>query len=282
MRSGRQGSGESRREAIERLFEAHSPAIYRLGLHTCHSGENAQDLVQETFIRAFDSWESFEGRSQERTWLYTIAVRACRRLERRRAGEPGSMAQWTDDGSTGHVGVPVEPDGPAPDPLQAVERGEAQRLVRSALASLPTGFRLPLLLKELEGMTVAEVAAILGLKPATVKTRLHRARMRLAEAILDPEAAAPLSTHEDSTCVDLIQARLEAGGRGVPFPLPAGVLCERCRSTFEALDLVGVACEALGRDRLEAAEVAALRRGVLHRIGGAASPPELEGPVPEP
>ena len=242
---------EGRREALTRLYQSHADSIYRLGLHQCSNPENAHDLVQETFLRAFRNWDSFEGRSKASTWLYTIALRACRRLERRRAGEPARTEAWDDDqndGSDLHRSS-------SPSPLDATARSEEVSRVRSALAALEDHHRLPLLLKDLEGLTIQEVSAILGLKPATVKTRLHRGRMALAAVLRStPRPCTTVHEHGDGSarsCLDLIEARMEAGDRGASFPIPPEVVCERCRSTLQALDRVTDTCALLASEAIE-------------------------------
>lgn len=232
------------REATAQLFRRYGDAVFRLGLGMCRSAENAEDLVQETFFRALRGWPSFEGRAKVTTWLYTIASRACRRMERRRAGEPRELDRYPDQGAEGGH----EPTtGPGPDPLDQLTRDQARMVVRQTVATLPAAFRLPLLLKDLEGLSVAQVAEVLDLKPATVKTRVHRARLILGRK-LGASAPPPAPDGDDHTrreCLDLIQARQEAYDRGVPFPLSPEVVCERCRPLFHAMNLSRTACDLL-------------------------------------
>ena len=89
-------SSEPAQEAIPRLFEDHGELLYNLGLKFCGTEDEAQDLVQEVFLLAFDRWDQFDGRSKPTTWLYTIAARACQRLHRRRAGEPEHMDSFEE------------------------------------------------------------------------------------------------------------------------------------------------------------------------------------------
>ena len=74
--------------AIPRLLDAHGDRIFAVGIQLCGSRDDAEDLIQETFLRPFRSWKQFKGHSAPSTWLYRIAVRACHRLQRRRSGEP--------------------------------------------------------------------------------------------------------------------------------------------------------------------------------------------------
>ncbi len=76
----------SRDEAIPQLLEEHGCMVLSLGRRMCNSAEEAEDLVQETFLQAYRSWSQFEGRSTVKTWLYTIAMRTCQRLQRKKSG----------------------------------------------------------------------------------------------------------------------------------------------------------------------------------------------------
>jgi RNA polymerase sigma-70 factor (ECF subfamily) len=230
---------------------AYADHIYGLGLRLCDDPDKAQDLVQETFLRALKSWSGFDGRSKPSTWLYTIASRACQRMERRRAGEPRHMSgleQLLPTGETTVVDVPATDETPA----EWVEREDVVRAVRAAIHSLPIHFRLPLVLKEIEGMSVEDVARVLGIKPATVKTRLHRARLLVREALSRPlpHREAHDTHSSEGQCLDLLWAKQEALDRGVDFPIPAEQLCDRCRSVFATLDMATDVCHALGDVKL--------------------------------
>lgn len=233
------------REAIPRLLEKHGDLIYSLGLRLCDTPDAAEDLVQETFLRALRSWEGFEGRSRPSTWLYTIATRACRRMQRRKAGQPRRMEPLSRLLPSGDEGVVQIPAGD--DPEEEAARREAVEAVRAAIAELPLDFRLPFVLKEMAGFSVAEVSDVLGVKEATVKTRLHRARLRVREAVAGslPRRAAPPPDHDREECLALLRAKQMALDRDVAFPLDDDVLCERCRSLFRTLDLTRDACAAL-------------------------------------
>ena len=165
-----------------------------------------------------------------------------------------------------------------PDPFEAAARNEQVEWVRHAVAGLPEHHRLPLLLKDLEGLSISEVAAILGLKEATVKTRLYRGRMALASALV-AQPVAESHTPEGAgaqACLDLLQARMDADNRGVPFPVPPEVVCDHCRRTLEALDRVADACLVLSADRMAPAESRALLqsiRDVVSEGGHVPSPP---------
>lgn len=228
-------------KAIARLFEEHGGLIYNLGLRLCRSPECAQDLVQETFLRAFRNWPQFEGRSSPATWLFTIAMRTYKRVGRRLKGygvQPlaNLLPAWEEkipDIRCGEEG-----------PLDEVLRQEEQETIYHAMGSLPIDFRVTLTLKSIVEFSVAEVAAVLGIKEATVKTRIHRARLLLRKGLVKPPPRRKASPIEPSqqVCLDLLYANQQALDRGVEFPLAKGELCSRCRVLFATLDLAYDAC----------------------------------------
>jgi len=248
------------RQAIPRLVDAHGGRLYGLGLKLCGNPEDAEDLVQEVFLQAYRKWHQFEGRSDPSSWLYTIGARACQRMHRRRSGEPARMEPLA-------ALLPNEddavPDPEAEGPLDAQLRREAREVIDRALLALPPDFRLTLVLKDIAELSVSEVAEILGIKEATVKTRVHRGRLALRKAMLDElpigregrpgrssrsdqaqGAARPAehAKHPRSVCLELLRGKQEALDRGVEFPVAHELLCERCEALFSSLDLARDLC----------------------------------------
>jgi RNA polymerase sigma-70 factor (ECF subfamily) len=143
----------------------------------------AQDLAQEVFITVFKSIDSFRGDSRLGTWLYRVAINHCKNrikyLDRRstRAHDVIDDANEGDVSDGGAVGArPARPD-------EAMEGSELERAVQRALASLEQEHRELIVLRDLEGLAYEEIVAITGLPDGTVKSRLHRARAALREAI---------------------------------------------------------------------------------------------------
>jgi RNA polymerase sigma-70 factor (ECF subfamily) len=240
--------------AVSLLLEEHGGKIYALGLRLCGGEADAQDLVQETFLSAFRHWQGFEGRAKASTWLYTIAARACQRLHRKRAGEPAHLASVEELLPSRQRGVPdtaLLADG-EDDPETAQLRRETRERVQRALAAIPPHFRIPLVLKDIAELPLAEIASALGIKEATVKTRVHRARLALRQVLAEglPERAAAAPSHERRVCLDLLRAKQEAMDRGETLPVRESELCERCRSLFDTLELTRDTCLALGRGEL--------------------------------
>jgi RNA polymerase sigma-70 factor (ECF subfamily) len=248
--------------AVGRLFDEHGRALYRLGVRFCGSADEAQDLVQDVFLQAFRSWEQFDGRSAPSTWLYTIAARRCQRRHRRRAGEPRALMSLSS--LLPASGDPVVDLASDSSPFDEALRAQMEERVAVAIAALPAVLRLPLILADIADVPLEDVARVLGVKIGTVKSRVHRARLRVRQTVA---AALPSRTpappeHERRFCLDLLTAKQEAMDRGVPFPVRDGDVCERCRSLFATLDLTRDTCRRLAAGDMPA-EVAALARGAL-------------------
>ncbi len=249
--SSKDFAGQSPQVAIPELFERHGRELHSLGRRICGSPDKADDLVQETFLRAFRKWHQFEGRSSPKTWLFSIAARICSRLNRRRAGEPARLEPLSELLPVGQRTIPQIPAvGNRPDELLLTD--ELRAVVDSAISKLPIHFRLPLVLKDLAELSVQEVASVLGLKEATVKTRVHRARLYLRKQIARklPHKQAGEADHSRQVCLDLLKAKQEALDRGVDFPYADQELCDRCRSLFSTLDLTFNICGAIAGGRL--------------------------------
>ena len=163
------------REAFEELVRRHADRLYavvrRLGL----SREAAQEVTQESFLRAWRGIAAFHGQALFFTWLYRIGVNeAKRRLER----EPARALL----GSLDEEGAP-EPSDVRDEPHARVTQAELRGALAEAVRALPPKYRAPLILRDIENLSTAEAAAILGLGEAAFKSRLHRARVAVREAI---------------------------------------------------------------------------------------------------
>lgn len=236
-------AGDAREVAIPKLLEREGGRLYSLGRRLCGGPEAAEDLVQEVFLEAYKGWDRFEGRSSASTWLYSIAGHACQRMQRKRVGEPREMASLDAllpfAADTMVDVASLEHDDGSEDRREAVE---------AAITSLPEDFRLPLVLKDILGLSLAEIAPILGLKEATVKTRVHRARLKIRAALEEvlPRRPSTPFAYEKQVCLDLLQTKQEAIDRDVAFPMN-DIVCERCRALFSTMDLAGQVCRDLGQ-----------------------------------
>jgi len=145
------------------------------------------------------------------------------------------------------------PAASAPPPETRDER-ELRRRLDGALRRIPRPFRVALVLKDIADFSLEETAEILGVQPATVKTRVHRGRLHLRRALEADGVFAPLPPTEvpKRVCLDLLHAKLEAMDRGVAFPLPHGEICDRCLALFRSLELAQDACASLREGRVPA------------------------------
>jgi RNA polymerase sigma-70 factor, ECF subfamily len=169
------------RVEFARLVEAYSPHIYRLALKMLDNPQDAEDILQETFIKAFRSLNGFDGRSKVSTWLYRIATNEALMLIRKRKPDSISLQE------------PVENIEGEQEPLQIVDwcclpedellSTEVRRQLDKAVESLPHSLRLVFLLRDIEGLSTRETAEVLDLTETAVKTRLSRARLRLREEL---------------------------------------------------------------------------------------------------
>ncbi|MFY9341095.1 MAG: RNA polymerase sigma factor, partial [Planctomycetota bacterium] len=159
-------------DAIERLLDLHGDRLHTIASRLCRNRHDADDLVQETFLQAFRKWRQFAGDADPMSWLYTIAARACRRLHRRRAGAPKQTLPLDDEAPFAARLVAVA------DGADAGVRAELRGRLEAAIARLPVTFRMPLVLKDVLGFEVDTIAPILGVAATTVRTRVHRARLR--------------------------------------------------------------------------------------------------------
>ncbi|HPF38470.1 MAG TPA: RNA polymerase sigma factor [Phycisphaerae bacterium] len=232
--------------ALQRLVDEYGGQLFHLAYRFCGSREEAEDLVQEVFMQAFRAWGAFRGESDEKTWLFRIAARACQRMHRKRAGEPadiGSLHDLLPFGEPLIAAIPSEQE----DAVQQQIRKEAGARIEREIAALPDEFRVPILLKEIVGFGVDDIAQILDIPVATVRSRVHRARLKLRaaldEAIPRGAGVAPPPAYAEQTCLDLLDAKQDALDRGVPFD--NAIICDRCRSVFASLDLTQEICRAM-------------------------------------
>lgn len=162
--------------AFEALVTAYQKQVYNLALRTVGNPEDAADLSQEAFLRAYRSIGSFRGDSKFSVWLYRLTTNICIDFLRSKGRKPTvSLTMENDDEETQELDVADDRF----DPEENFQRAELQRAVQRGLNSLPEEFRTILILRELEGMSYAEIGEILHLEEGTVKSRLFRARSRL-------------------------------------------------------------------------------------------------------
>jgi RNA polymerase sigma-70 factor (ECF subfamily) len=167
--------------AVRAIIKANNRRLYRLARGILRNDGEAEDVVQETYVRAFTHLNEFRSESSLSTWLSRIAMNeALGRLRRERPSiELSSLPQGALEAQI--IQFPLI--SAADDPEKSMAQREIQHVVEGAIDELPEPFRIVFITRVLEGMNVEETAEILDLKPETVKTRLHRARTMLRENV---------------------------------------------------------------------------------------------------
>jgi RNA polymerase sigma-70 factor (ECF subfamily) len=167
--------------AIRAIMQANNRRLYRLARGILRNDGEAEDVVQETYVRAFTHLDSFRGDSSFATWLGRIAINEA--LGRLRSQRPS--VEWTtlEPGFLEAQIIQFPVSAISEDPERTMAQREIQKVVEHAIDDLPEAFRIVFITRVIEGMNVEETADILGLKPETVKTRLHRARAMLRDNV---------------------------------------------------------------------------------------------------
>ena len=165
-------------DAFEALVTAYQKQVYNLALRTVGNEEDAADMTQEAFLRAYRSLGSFRGDSKFSVWLYRLTTNICIDFLRSRGRRPTvSLTAADEDEEPQELDVADDRF----DPVQSLERAELRRAVQRGLASLPEDYRRILMLRELSGLSSAEIGQVLRLEEGTVKSRLFRARKKLCD-----------------------------------------------------------------------------------------------------
>ena len=181
-------------DAFAQLVEANQNRIYSLALRMVGNPEDAADLAQEAFLSAWRGLERFQGEAAFSTWLYRLASNACidflRKEKRKRAAGGVLSLDDTEEGATLDL-----PDYDA-DPHQQLEQSEVRRAIADGLAGLSPEHRNVLTLREISGLSYAEIADLLGLEEGTVKSRISRARLALRKKLVETGNFSPYASSE--------------------------------------------------------------------------------------
>ncbi len=163
-------------EAFGLLVERHQRFAYNLALRVVGSSQDAEDLAQEAFVRAWLAIRNFRLEAQFSTWLFRIVTNLCyNRL-------PGLRRELAELGQDSLADLPDEP-APDLDPAAGLEAGELRRYLHRRIDELPEGYRLLIVLRYQQGLSYEEIAQAVSLPLGTVKTGLFRARERLRQAL---------------------------------------------------------------------------------------------------
>jgi len=167
--------------AFEKLVRMYDRQIFRVAQHITQNREDAEDITQDVFMKAYGKLDQFQGNSKFSTWLTRIAVNeSLMRLRKRKTSRTVSMDQdvQTEEGS-----IPRDFADWTPDPEQQYSSSELNEILQKTIAGLSPGFRTVFTLRDIENLSTEETAAALGLSVPAVKSRLLRARLQLRERL---------------------------------------------------------------------------------------------------
>lgn len=169
----------------ERVFLDYAPRVYNLARRMLNNDADAEDVTQDVLLQVVRKLDSFRGESAFPTWLHRVTVNAALAHRRKRAGRdrhraPESLDTILDHGDHARSG-PVHPWSVSPD--KAALDAETQELIESAIAKLPEGYRDVYVLADVEGLSNADIGDLLELSLPAVKSRLHRARLAMRDAL---------------------------------------------------------------------------------------------------
>jgi len=200
-------------EALGRLLASHTPQLYRVALRVLGTPEDAEDALQEGLLQVVQHFQEFEGRSRFSTWLTRVVINAAlMQLRRRRRVVMTSIDEKLDPDALSLADTFTDP-GPNPEEMCAQE--ESRQILRRKLRTLPAAYGSALWLRDLQGMSTREAAEAMGIPEGSLKSHLHRARLRLRD-----EVGAGLGSHKtlraarcDPTTVGIGSAWVDGRGR---------------------------------------------------------------------
>jgi RNA polymerase sigma-70 factor (ECF subfamily) len=170
-------------EAMEKIVKRYEESLFNFGLRMCGQMQDAEDIMQDTFLNAFKGLENFREETKLRNWLFRIAAHACLRKRRKKKFQPDRELPL--DSFLPREGADVKFEIPdlSSDPAKELLRSELKQVIDDAVRSLPPKYKLVFNLRDMEGFSTEETAEMLGISLQSVKTRLHRARLYLRESI---------------------------------------------------------------------------------------------------
>jgi RNA polymerase sigma-70 factor, ECF subfamily len=166
--------------AFETLVSRYERKIFRLAQNITQNREDAEDVMQEAFLKAFEHLHEFEGNSRFYTWLVRIAVnQALMKLRKRRPNQ----VSLDEDIDTGEELMPREVEDWGPSPIERYEQSELREILNGVISELDPSFRIVFQLRDIEDLSTEETAETLGLSVPAVKSRLLRARLKLRQKL---------------------------------------------------------------------------------------------------
>ena len=174
-----QGARRGNREAFRTLVERYQHKVTALATGMLRNRDDALDVVQDTFTKAYQSLERFKGESSFYTWLYRITMNLCIDHQRRTARMPQAQLEASESPEEAPIINAARGDAERDDPLQRLHEAEVGQRIRQAIAELTPEHRAVILLREVEGLSYEEISRALECPKGTVMSRLHYARRQL-------------------------------------------------------------------------------------------------------
>jgi len=168
-------------EAFGELVRRYDRNVFRIAQHITHNREDAEDVVQDAFLKAYENLGQFQGNSKFYTWLVRIAVNEA--LMKLRRAKPGRTVSLDEDVQTEDDSLPREVADWSPNPEQQYTQAELKDILTRTIQGLPPSFRTVFVLRDVEGLSTEETAEALDLSVPAVKSRLLRARLQLRERL---------------------------------------------------------------------------------------------------
>ena len=180
-----QAINAGQRERFHELVKRYEGKLYNFGLRMCRDVQDAEDLVQDTFLNVFRYLKTFRYETKFKNWLYRVAASTCLKKRRKSKFAPErelSLEEFLhEDRHQMAQGIPAW----ASIPLDQLLNEELAQALKESILALPAKYRIIIVLRDMEGFSTAETAQILGITPSNVKVRLHRARLYLREQMED-------------------------------------------------------------------------------------------------
>lgn len=169
-------------QAFEALILQHEKIVYNVALRMMNHSEDARDISQEVFLKAYKSIGQFDERAMFSTWLYRITTNTCIDELRRRKGKQSYSLEEELESEEGSMQRQIADEGETPE--ESLLRAERADELKKALAQLTEEHRLAVILRDIRGLSYEEIAEIMNLPMGTVKSRISRARNQLKQEIL--------------------------------------------------------------------------------------------------
>lgn len=237
---------EGDQAALSRLIERYQSHVYRFGMKMCRNHEDAEDVLQETLLAAARTMNGFRGASSMSTWFYSIARSFCIKKRRRSKFAPAMEESLEQDAH--HAVRALEDPGRTPE--EQMQASQLEQALEAAIGSLDEKYREILVLRDVEGLTAPEVAEVTEISVAAVKSRLHRARAMLRDAlapILEQQDPVPPETGDQ--CPQILEMFSKNLENEISADLCAQMQkhvdgCPHCKATCSSLNRVLSACRA--------------------------------------